>query len=267
MNYYEHHLGDYLRDTAHLSMVEDGAYRRLLDTYYVKEQPLPLELRDVYRLVRASTKPERDAVAIVLREFFQETPEGWRHKRCDTEIAKYQESAPDREAKRESERERQRRTRERRAHLFDVLREHGVVPAYDTPMSELQRLASHIESRPVTRDGHAPVTRDATATHTHSPYTSNTPHTPTGVRFAEFWANSPASPRKVGKAACEKAWKTRKLDDVADAILAHVAAMKHTDQWQRGFKPAPQTYLNQRRWEDGEPGAADLLAGDGVNRV
>jgi len=27
MNYYEHHLGDYVRDTAHLSMLEDGACR------------------------------------------------------------------------------------------------------------------------------------------------------------------------------------------------------------------------------------------------
>jgi len=91
LNYYEHHLGDYLRDTAHLSMVEDGAYRRLLDTYYVKEAPLPLELRDVFRLVRAGSKPERDAVTVVLREFFLETPEGWRHKRCDAEIARFQD--------------------------------------------------------------------------------------------------------------------------------------------------------------------------------
>lgn len=91
MNYYEHHLGDYLRDTAHLSMIEDGAYRRLLDVYYVKELPLPHEPRDVYRLVRAGTKPERDAVAIVLREFFVDTPEGWRHKRCDAEIARFQD--------------------------------------------------------------------------------------------------------------------------------------------------------------------------------
>lgn len=91
LNYYEHHLGDYLRDTAHLSMVEDGAYRRLLDTYYVKEQPIPAELRDACRLVRAASKPERDAVATVLREFFEATPEGWRHKRCDAEIARYQD--------------------------------------------------------------------------------------------------------------------------------------------------------------------------------
>lgn len=91
MNYYEHHLGDYLRDTAHLSMVEDGAYRRLLDVYYVKEQPLPLEPRDVFRLVRASTKNDRDAVLVVLREFFTEAADGWRHKRCDAEIERFKD--------------------------------------------------------------------------------------------------------------------------------------------------------------------------------
>lgn len=91
MNYYEHHLGDYLRDTAHLSMLEDGAYRRLLDAYYIKELPLPKAMRDVCRLVRAISKPERDAVAIVLSEFFEESGDSWNHKRCDEEIARYKD--------------------------------------------------------------------------------------------------------------------------------------------------------------------------------
>lgn len=89
MNYYEHHLGDYLRDTAHLSMVEDGAYRRLLDAYYIKEKPLPSDRREIFRLVRAAGKSDRAAVETVLKEFFVESPEGWRHKRCDVEIARY----------------------------------------------------------------------------------------------------------------------------------------------------------------------------------
>ena len=91
MNYYEHHLGDYLRDTAHLTMLEDGAYRRLMDCYYVRESPLPSELREACRLVRAVTKQERDAVAAVLREFFIPGPDGWRHKRCDVEVARFQD--------------------------------------------------------------------------------------------------------------------------------------------------------------------------------
>jgi uncharacterized protein YdaU (DUF1376 family) len=91
VNYYEHHLGDYMRDTAHLSILEDGVYRRLIDAYYIKELPIPAALRDAYRLVRAVSKPERDAVQAVLREFFEEAPTGWRHKRCEAEIARFQE--------------------------------------------------------------------------------------------------------------------------------------------------------------------------------
>jgi len=91
VNYYEHHLGDYMRDTAHLSFLEDAAYRRLLDAYYIREAPVPVDLREACRLVRAVSKQERDAVAQVLREFFIETPEGWRHGRCEREIERFQD--------------------------------------------------------------------------------------------------------------------------------------------------------------------------------
>lgn len=85
-------------------------------------------------------------------------------------------------------------------------------------------------------------------------------------RFPEFWEAWPSTPRKVAKAECEKRWKARGLDEHAEAIVAHVAAMRGTEQWQKGFEPAPLTYLNQRRWEDGE-GSADLLSTSHGNRV
>lgn len=91
MNYYEHHLGDYVRDTAHLTLVEDGAYRRLIDAYYVREKPLPCDVRECCKLARASTKVERNAVAYVLKEFFELTAEGYRQKRCDEVIAHFYE--------------------------------------------------------------------------------------------------------------------------------------------------------------------------------
>lgn len=93
MNYYEHHLGDYLRDTAHLSMLEDGAYRRLIDAYYIRETALPVELRDVFRLVRAQSKQDREAVQTVLREFFHLSDSGWVHHRCDREISRFREKS------------------------------------------------------------------------------------------------------------------------------------------------------------------------------
>jgi len=70
-------------------------------------------------------------------------------------------------------------------------------------------------------------------------------------RFNEFWSTWPTSKRKVAKATCETKWLKLKLDNVADQIIAHVNSIKNSEQWTTGFEPAPLTYINQRRWEDG----------------
>jgi uncharacterized protein YdaU (DUF1376 family) len=88
LNYYPHHIGDYLRDTAHLTAAEDGIYRRLLDLYYASEKPLPLDTQWVCRLVRAHTDDEREAVGSVLKQFFEKYEDGWHNKRADEEIRK-----------------------------------------------------------------------------------------------------------------------------------------------------------------------------------
>ncbi|KXJ63022.1 hypothetical protein AXY46_03115 [Achromobacter xylosoxidans] len=171
MNYYPHHIGDYLKDTAHLTMIEDGAYRRLIDLYYLHEQPLPVEKRQVYRLARASTPAERKAIDTILDEYFSPGEEGWMHRRCEEELNRSRGKTEGGDTKRENEKERQRRHRQRRADLFEALRGHGVTPAWDTPTAELQDELSRVESNarhaPVT----PPVTRDATAI--HKPITNN----------------------------------------------------------------------------------------------
>lgn len=86
MNYYPFHIGDYLSATRHLSWEEDAAYRRLLDTYYTTEKPLPLDFRAVCRLVLAQTESQREAVETVLQEFFEKTENGWINRRADAEI-------------------------------------------------------------------------------------------------------------------------------------------------------------------------------------
>ncbi|WP_412016179.1 DUF1376 domain-containing protein, partial [Burkholderia pseudomallei] len=50
MNFWNRHIGDLIRDTVSLSMLEDGAYNRLLDQYYQTERPLPLDKKLIYRL-------------------------------------------------------------------------------------------------------------------------------------------------------------------------------------------------------------------------
>lgn len=84
MNFYQRHLGDYAKDTKHLSMLEHGAYGLLLDYYYATEKPIPTDRCE--RIANAYADVERAAVRSVLQEFFTETPEGWRHFKCDDVI-------------------------------------------------------------------------------------------------------------------------------------------------------------------------------------
>lgn len=166
INYYEQHIGDYMRDTAHLSMLEDGAYRRLMDVYYAREAPLPDDRRAIYKLARASTKAEREAVDYVLTEYFKLIDGSWHQKRCDEEIDRYREKEPERQMKKEGNRARQKRNRERRRELFDALRSHGIVPSYDASITELQATLSRVTSRANNANVTHPVTRDGTATQT-----------------------------------------------------------------------------------------------------
>jgi uncharacterized protein YdaU (DUF1376 family) len=89
--WYAFYPGDYGRDTAHLSLIEDGAYRRLLDYYYSTGRPLPGDVVQLHRICRVSGSKERAAVRKVLEQFF--TLEGgvYRQKRVDAEIAKQAE--------------------------------------------------------------------------------------------------------------------------------------------------------------------------------
>lgn len=67
-------------------------------------------------------------------------------------------------------------------------------------------------------------------------------------RFAEFWI---AYPKKVKRRPTEAKWKARRLDDLADRILADIKLRLGQDRrWLDGFIPDPLTYINQNRWED-----------------
>lgn len=84
MHYYKRHLGDYARDTGHLSALEHGIYTLLLDWYYVNERPIPAD--KAVRIARGNPEETR----MVLEEYFELTDEGWRHHYADREIAEYQ---------------------------------------------------------------------------------------------------------------------------------------------------------------------------------
>ncbi len=166
MNYFPFHIGDYVSATRHLTWAEDAAYRRLLDTYYTTEKPLPAELRAVCRLVLASTDEQREAVRVVLDEFFELTDFGWINTRADAEIDSMRVKQSAQEDKDRHETDRMRRYRERRAAMFAALRAVEVVPAWDVPMKELQRLVDEHCNAPATQGQKPPATGEETpATH------------------------------------------------------------------------------------------------------
>lgn len=91
MNYYEKHIGDWVKDTVSLTMLEDGAYNRLIDQYYQSEKPLSLDKKLVYRLARANSSAERKAVDFVVETFFDLTEQGYVQKRVEAELTRYSE--------------------------------------------------------------------------------------------------------------------------------------------------------------------------------
>lgn len=84
MHYYTFNIGDYMRDTAHLDDMEDLAYRRMLDLYYLKEMPLPRSHQEIAKLIRMRTHTE--SIANVLREFFILTDLGYVNSKADSTL-------------------------------------------------------------------------------------------------------------------------------------------------------------------------------------
>ena len=87
MHYFQFNIGDYASHTRHLTVIEDLAYRRLLDLYYLQERPLNSGLTSVARQI--NMRDYETEVQAVLEEFFDLTDDGWTNFRADKEIAHY----------------------------------------------------------------------------------------------------------------------------------------------------------------------------------
>ena len=222
MHYYTYNIADYRKDTAHLSALEHGIYRQLIDWYYLDEKPIPRETQMVMRRLRLGSESESQALKNVLNDFFFLEEDGYHQSRCDAELKAYH----------------------RKVKNNQVNGKLGGRPKKTTMVSSGNPDGTQQEPN---------RNPNQTLTNNQEPITNKPPIVPQGGRFDEFWSAWPTSTRKVAKSACQTKWAKQKLDGVADRILAHVRVMKQTDSWKTGFEPAPLTYLNQKRWEDDLP--------------
>lgn len=92
MYYYKHHIGDFRSGTANMTRQERWLYRDMLDVYYDKEQPLPIDIQDVCDSIGA-TDDEVRAINKILRLKFNQSETGWVHERCESELDSYRENA------------------------------------------------------------------------------------------------------------------------------------------------------------------------------
>jgi len=79
VNYYWFDIETYYRTTAHLTIEQDMAYRRLLDLYYQTEKPIPLDMMRVADEIRIVPS----VIESVLNEFFVRHEDGWHRSPAD----------------------------------------------------------------------------------------------------------------------------------------------------------------------------------------
>jgi len=93
MHYYSFNIADYKKDTEHLMPIEHYIYRALIDRYYLDEKPIPLKTQSVMRRLSLVVGEHETMLENVLSDFFHKCDDGYRHKRIDAELAKYQSNA------------------------------------------------------------------------------------------------------------------------------------------------------------------------------
>jgi uncharacterized protein YdaU (DUF1376 family) len=93
MHYFEHNIKDYRADAFTLTMIQHGAYRQLIDQYYLNEKPLTLDLEVLCDDLLVRGEDEKKAIVFILGKFFSKTEDGYVHKRCNTVIQAFKEKS------------------------------------------------------------------------------------------------------------------------------------------------------------------------------
>lgn len=212
MHYYSFNIGDYASHTSRLTPIEDIAYRRMLDLYYLNEQPLKGCEKVIAREI--GLIDHLDSVEYVLSKFFVKDENVFRQKRIDIELKKYASNAKNKiKAGKAS-------AKARRAKAIEV----------GTPVEQTLNTTSTDEQL---NNNHKPLTIN------HKPVIKDI------CRFAEFW-NLYA--KKTDSKKCEAKFKRltkAQVDLIFEKLPAYV---KSTPDKQ--FRKNPITWLNNESWND-----------------
>jgi len=82
MQFYQHHIGDFKKDTSFLDHKARSQYLELMWLYYDQEQPLPDNVPLLAMKVQATEKE----ISLLLTLFFTKVEDKWHHTRIDEEL-------------------------------------------------------------------------------------------------------------------------------------------------------------------------------------
>ena len=238
MHYYQFNIGDYASHTSRLTPIEDLAYRRLLDLYYLNEQPLNGCVTDVAREIGLTDY--MTSVEYVLEKFFTLDENVFNQKRIDIEIKKYKSNAKNKsKAGKASAKARQHKASSKGTGVEQVL--DSVDPLLNGCSTDEQLNINH---KPLTNN-HKTI-NNKQVKEVDSEVDS---------AFDLFWS---AGMKKVGKPKAFTAFKKQfaanknnfdGVEQFAEKLHADVKSRFSNNQF--GFdKTHPTSYLNGEGWND-----------------
>lgn len=142
-------VGDYLKDTQHLSCAEHGIYLKLLMHCWTQGGPAPLDERKQIGIVNARSGDEVEALRRVLAEFFVRMEDGHYQKRLMEEIERSNAISSKRSGAAKARWSARKKVSEIQRHT-NAVQKHSKSNASGPPLTPTPREPSYAGSKPNT---------------------------------------------------------------------------------------------------------------------
>ena len=253
--YYPFYVGDYLRDTGDLSLLEHGAYHIMLHHYYTMGG-LPADRQKLYRICRAFTPDEQKAIDDITKRYFSENGDGnIKNRKAEEVLAERKEFVQKQSARGKAGAEARWSKQALLAPMpAPMLKQRRKTSLPSPPPSPLLPPINIEEDTNVSSSQVNKVDRE-TGEHVQKDV-QDVPN----EHFDQFWK---AYPKRVAKGRALAAWKKiKKPAETLKLILEALDWQKLSHQWTKNngeFIPNPASYLNAQAWLDEQEDATDAF--------
>ena len=224
MHYFPFSPKDYMSKTSFLELMEDLAYRRMLDYCYLNERPLPKDITEIALLI--SMRTHSDSIAVVLHYFFELTDDGYINDRVERDIKAYKAKSV-------------------KARASARARWDEYKPKKESKISKKEVLSERNANACKTHDGRNTNYKLLTINEELETNSNSANQKQRNIPFDVFWKTYAKS---VAKGKCESKWSSLS-NTVREQIMRHLPAYIASTPVKK-FRKDPYTYLNNEGWLD-----------------